>query len=377
MVSQSVTTPPLPESGERIEVLTTQSGTGGTIWASAGLLTRYLLHHREELRVADAAIIELGSGTGIVGLFAAALGARQVLLTDVLHERRANTNQLFYSKPTALGPLLHANVAHNRRHWETAKTAVAIAELSFGNDHHAASARCASPGGAGFDLLLGSDITFRPVTGVDHAQLTRTIVRLLRPGGMALICHETRLKMNVGCREPADSSLADLQECVECEAGLTWEVVHDERPDDAAAQNGMLTIVCVTACAHSAAHVTRPRPRAVVPLEPEVQLDLLKEAAVPLENPEEAGARGGVTHSAIKSAHEAASDSTAPRSECTKEAPERRRARQPRVTTMRTLEANGQLLKVEQQRGTASATSDMTSDLLPRLLVPPCPPDLT
>ena len=59
----SVVTPPLP-TGERIEVLTTPSGTGGQIWASAGLLTRYLLQHREELRVADAAIVELGTGTG-------------------------------------------------------------------------------------------------------------------------------------------------------------------------------------------------------------------------------------------------------------------------------------------------------------------------
>eukprot|EP00966_Prymnesium_polylepis_P111488 2578921-Prymnesium_polylepis.1 len=96
--------PPLP-SGERLRlreglsvieeqsggVLTTIDDTafegaaadllsvGGTVWPCAAALCRWLL---EDDVVRDARVLELGSGTGCCGLFAASLGAARVVLTD-------------------------------------------------------------------------------------------------------------------------------------------------------------------------------------------------------------------------------------------------------------------------------------------------------
>ena len=319
LANGEVATPPLPQSGARMEVSTILSGTGGTIWPCAGLLTAYLLRHREDLELANAAVIELGSGTGIVGLYAAALGARQVLLTDVLHERRANSHQLFYSKPTALGPLLQGNVQRNCHHWNASTTAVNVAELSFGDAQHVKHACRASPCEEGFDILLGSDITFRPVTGVSHEQLTWAIVQLLRPGGVAILCHETRLAKGYGHHDgggsdsdgrrdrDGDTSLAELRKCIEAEFGMTWRIAYDERPSEDAAQNGMLTIV----------HIGMPGDRYA--RRPSIETPPVITPALTVS---------AVFHKTVRNAvrrvkYVSPDDATAPRSEATKDKPDR------------------------------------------------------
>ena len=58
-----------------------QVGIGGIVsWQPAKALCRWLSSITPELR--GASVLELGSGTGACGLFAAALGASRVLLTD-------------------------------------------------------------------------------------------------------------------------------------------------------------------------------------------------------------------------------------------------------------------------------------------------------
>ena len=75
--------PPLPLGGRL--ALTTPGwgrgvGTGGAVWPAAELLCRWML--QERAAVAGASVLELGSGTGAVGLFAAGCGAASVILTD-------------------------------------------------------------------------------------------------------------------------------------------------------------------------------------------------------------------------------------------------------------------------------------------------------
>eukprot|EP00747_Dinoflagellata_sp_TGD_P068683 gnl/TRDRNA2_/TRDRNA2_155821_c0_seq1.p1 gnl/TRDRNA2_/TRDRNA2_155821_c0~~gnl/TRDRNA2_/TRDRNA2_155821_c0_seq1.p1 ORF type:complete len:172 (+),score=27.96 gnl/TRDRNA2_/TRDRNA2_155821_c0_seq1:113-628(+) len=53
---------------------------GGSIWKSGWVLANFL--SADPSRVQDKRVVELGSGTGIGGLAAAALGARSVVLTD-------------------------------------------------------------------------------------------------------------------------------------------------------------------------------------------------------------------------------------------------------------------------------------------------------
>ena len=57
-------------------------GTGGKVWNSARVLCDWLADEAEPLGVRGAAVLELGAGTGLVGVVAAKLGAARVLLTD-------------------------------------------------------------------------------------------------------------------------------------------------------------------------------------------------------------------------------------------------------------------------------------------------------
>ena len=79
--------PPLP-SGRHIFLRTLPAdgggslGTGGRVWHSAQAMCHWL-HQRLP---AGARVLELGSGTGAVGIFCAGLGASHVALTDEREE---------------------------------------------------------------------------------------------------------------------------------------------------------------------------------------------------------------------------------------------------------------------------------------------------
>ena len=55
--------------------------TGGSVWESSEILARVLVAKAAEL-VAGKRVLEVGSGCGLVGLTAAALGAEEAYLTD-------------------------------------------------------------------------------------------------------------------------------------------------------------------------------------------------------------------------------------------------------------------------------------------------------
>ena len=57
-------------------------GTGGKVWSSSAVLTRWIEANANSLGLDGASVLELGSGTGAVGLAAAAMGAARVVLTD-------------------------------------------------------------------------------------------------------------------------------------------------------------------------------------------------------------------------------------------------------------------------------------------------------
>lgn len=93
-------------------------GTGCTVWSGGDRLVR-LLCDDVELRsrcVEGRSVLELGSGTGICGLACAALGAKEVVLTD-LADRLA---------------LLRRNVARNGWLDALESRAVTVAELAWG-----------------------------------------------------------------------------------------------------------------------------------------------------------------------------------------------------------------------------------------------------
>jgi predicted nicotinamide N-methyase len=143
---------------------------GAELWPAAAALCRWQLEHMQT-HIRGARILELGSGTGAVGLFAAGLGASQVMLTDrvelrELLERNAAQNARAIREGAASAP--HGLAASAPRHEEGGgrngggARRVDVAVLDWRSDGGALEASFASFASFGgpFDLILGSDLTY-------------------------------------------------------------------------------------------------------------------------------------------------------------------------------------------------------------------------
>ena len=184
---------------------------GGSIYPMAAGLCHHLLGHAESLDFdSGPSTIELGAGTGAVGVFAAALGGRCVLTDKQI--ARAAAQPVSYSadglmdvlpgSTNVLLELLQGNVDDNQR---SAAHPMRVMPLDWMDPTAVIHVAEASPNGRGFELVLGSDISYEHAS---HGALAAAIERLLRrptserEGGLALIAHETRL---------TDSHGADIQ----------------------------------------------------------------------------------------------------------------------------------------------------------------------
>ena len=157
----STTTGGLPElpTGQRLQLATqpfNKAGVGGRVWASAPVLCDWL---RGQLEPGDS-VLELGSGTGAVGLYAAGLGASRVVLTD--------------GGPPALLELLAANVDANRPLLPAdSGLRLEVETLRWGGD------AADLPDGP-FSWVLASDVTYDDEL---HAPLCDSLAALLRRAG--------------------------------------------------------------------------------------------------------------------------------------------------------------------------------------------------
>lgn len=194
---------------------------GGTIWPAASALCQYLLDNEvvmNQKKDGSAAypnntkkrnVIELGSGTGIVGLFYAAATNQQPSQNIILTEHKPPLQSVITSVPYNVDGtfddewietkgnkksdkvlnLLQKNVNQN---WNdlNVSSIVQVAELEWGNENHiqhmlslkatAEEEDTSSPLGNGFDLILGSDVTYNTHL---HDILAETISKLLTKNG--------------------------------------------------------------------------------------------------------------------------------------------------------------------------------------------------
>lgn len=163
-LSPKTTLPPLP-SGQHVAIdqAVLSGGFAAHLWPSAAVLCRWQLRTAERL-IRGKDVLELGAGTGAVGIFAAALGARRVTLTDAgsLH-------------------MVRRNVEANRELWRAAATEVHVAPLRWGDESQ-----------PGADLLLGSDVTYdESCAGALCDSLARALAA--REGCRAVLSHEHRM----------------------------------------------------------------------------------------------------------------------------------------------------------------------------------------
>lgn len=123
-----------------------EAGVGGMVWEAAGALADWL---KPQLQAKDLRLLELGSGTGMLGLSAALAGARHVTLTDRFD----------------VLPLLKASVEANAAILQN----VAVLELSWGEQ--------LSKDTPTFDMIVASEVIYN---GNLYDRLQSTIVALLR-----------------------------------------------------------------------------------------------------------------------------------------------------------------------------------------------------
>ena len=144
-------------------------GTFARLWPTSFALARFLCENPS--LVAGKRIVELGSGSGAVGLVCAALGATSVTLTDL---------------PDAM-TLLATNLAQN----PTLAPLVKIAPCAWGSDEHISSLLEDGP----FDIVLCCEVVYQQSADI-LAALAQTQRRLAKPSGQVLLGYEFRSAMS-------------------------------------------------------------------------------------------------------------------------------------------------------------------------------------
>jgi len=152
------------DCGEKTLSASNDDNTGFWVWPAARALAMHLISHPELVR--GRRVVELGAGSGLTGMVAAALGAQEVLLTEL----------------TGTMPLLQRNVERNTAACGGRARAL---ELRWGADD--------SPGGElrDFDVVIGCELIYRLGTEVNKA-LVDTMAKLAGRNGICLMAVECR-----------------------------------------------------------------------------------------------------------------------------------------------------------------------------------------
>jgi len=140
-----------------------QIGTGTTVWDASTVLIRYLQHSGTS--VEGKKLVDLGSGTGVTGFAAAALGA-QVTVTDQA--------QILF--------LLRQNLAENEASGAVPAGSVSVAEFSWGED----ASHLAPP----VDVVLACECIVPRLYPIEP--LVAAIADLSGPDTVTLVAYEHR-----------------------------------------------------------------------------------------------------------------------------------------------------------------------------------------
>ena len=171
-----------------------QSGdlTGLRVWEAAPYLIRHMERNPECIR--GKAVIDLGSGTGAVGLSAAAIGAEHVVLSDADSAATISTDLGWQERSTL--ETLALNVALNSAH---VQAAVGVEALCWGDSSQIAALLQRHP--RGFSAVLLSDLLYyKPEETYD------TLAATIR----ALAAADARVILSYRVRHGMEHTFVDL-----------------------------------------------------------------------------------------------------------------------------------------------------------------------
>ncbi|CAB9512012.1 Putative methyltransferase [Seminavis robusta] len=185
---------PLLRTGAALKIAQADGVIGGKIWPAASALCDFIAHHLPPQHAMKC--VELGSGTGAVGIYAAATLGCSMTLTEHRPPRLSVIPSVPYAvdgtpefdaeeyqddKSDRLLNLLQWNVDQNAHLFDgdnnkTMHILPRVAELDWNETSHAQQLLLADSA-VGFDLILGSDVTY---VSQLHQPLADTIASLLR-----------------------------------------------------------------------------------------------------------------------------------------------------------------------------------------------------
>eukprot|EP00873_Tetraselmis_striata_P016356 jgi/Tetstr1/436620/TSEL_025416.t1 len=186
-------------------------GVGTRVWAVATTLCRELAAYPDI--VAGKEVLEIGSGCGLTGIFAAKLGAQRVTLTDFLPKvvdnllecMHANgslpagpSGEDFDPEDEADGAFEADNMRVRMLDWAEGTS---YADASTARDSYLGEQAVQEddllemppelPAEERFPVIIGTDVIYEPL----HAELVANVVaRRLQPGGVCLLCCGVRIQ---------------------------------------------------------------------------------------------------------------------------------------------------------------------------------------
>ena len=203
-MSMQLKIPRLP--GEvSVKLAQTDRLLGGTIWPAAAVLCHYLVNTADTRPRGDVVdCVEVGAGTGAVGIYAAAALGYSVTLTEYRPTSAAAAAAALVEsnsdsdgddapklvKSDRLLNLLQQNVDENRHLFQSTKCPPLVRELDFRDLKTAKQVAASSKTQEGFDLILASDVTYTPSL---HQPLADTLAELLAATGRCILSHQERL----------------------------------------------------------------------------------------------------------------------------------------------------------------------------------------
>ena len=181
---------------------------GGLVWPAASVLCKFISENSDTVNGKE--IVELGAGTGAVGIYVAATFDCSVTLTEV--RPKSTDDDDVVHKSDRLLDLLRENVELNQSLFSADPPQ--ILEVDFSDADTTKKAIASSKTGRGYDLILASDVTYTPSL---HQPLADTLALLLsaKSDSRCILTHTERLLNNRG----EDYQLIQFKEALE-NAGL-------------------------------------------------------------------------------------------------------------------------------------------------------------
>lgn len=151
--------------------------SGFKVWPASEVIAGYLI---AQGLVSGARVLEIGAGTGALGLACAAAGAKRVVLTERTFDDAQPSRRYL--------DLLEQNALANRQ--VTSGSQVIVDELDFQKEDLVERAlRSHGP----FDLVIGCEMMYEPTTHPDLARALSMIHKAQDPGAtQILLCEFTR-----------------------------------------------------------------------------------------------------------------------------------------------------------------------------------------